>query len=428
MFGASGYAHFLLCLGALIPNLLVKDDGNEDAAYGTVAHWVTEQWYEALRVLRRIIPSTAVSAARPDHLVGQIRTRDTFEIEIDDAMLDFCQTCLEKDEFYNGSFATEEHVDYSDLTPIPNQGGTLDRGIMRYQWMMVRDHKFGKHEQLWAKDNYQLYLYAYGLFLRYDWLFDFQTIVVAINQPRLDHFDEWTITRQELLDFAQWAKKQMHAAWDVNAPRTAGDKQCRYCKIAASCTANAAYQVALTEGVFHEESSPEEMEAFKTRLDDDGFVLHALEVGNLSTAEIAKLHRFSKTALKFWNALPKELFRRGQLGESLQPLGLKFVESRSKRQVGDVEKLKFIAEAYDISEQELYDTKSKSPAQVEKLFKSHGVRQKDMADLFEGVFYKPAGKATLALSSDRRDQIGDLSAAAFSDESQTTETTDSEET
>lgn len=416
IYGASGSSMFLNCVGSLIPNLLVKDSGNVDASYGSIAHGVTEEWLD--------------TGVRPDHLVGVTRSKDGFDIEIDDVMIDFARECVDRCEWEPGDHLIEEHVDYSDLTPIPNQGGTLDFAALRHGEALIVDHKFGKAEQVFAKRNTQLMLYAYGLYRRYNWLYEFKRFIIRINQPRIDHFDEWVCSVEELLEFAAYAKQRMHAAWRIDAPRTAGEKQCRYCRIKTSCTANALHQAELLEGTgdFGDESATaEDMQAFKNRLDDDiqMFELLPLSAGNLSTAHIAKLHRQSKTALYFWKNLAAELFKRAQLGEDLSEHDLKLVEGKTNRTFLNQPEVEKLLTSKGVHLKDVYETSIVSPAKAEELLKKAGVRRKDIPDLLSGFTSKPPGKPTLAPLADRRPALVDISNVAFGDES--TETTDEEE-
>lgn len=406
VFGASGSGMFLNCTGSLVPNLLVKDDGNEYAAYGSIAHAVTEVWL--------------LTGKKPVHLLGEVRQKDGFDIEIDEVMLDFAQECVDRCELEPGEHLIEKRVDYSDLTPIPNQGGTGDFVAMRYQHCSLKDHKFGIADVIMAEWNTQLMLYAYGIFLEYDWLYDFQVFELTILQPRLDHYDTWTCTREELLQFAAWAKTRMHEAWAIDAPRTPGDKQCRYCKVRSSCVAAARWQAQLCEGIFGDETATvEDMEEFKERLDDPvGFKLNLLAPGTLSTAEIVELFRFHKTAMRFWNSLGVELFKRAQMnGENLSEHGLKLVNGRGKRYFSDPKASAAFLIEQGMAKTDVWVTKIISPAQAEKALRKLGFRGQELENLLVDFYTKTPGKAVLAPIFDKRPAISDIDDAVFDDES-----------
>jgi hypothetical protein len=411
IFGASGSPMFLNCVGALVPNLGVVDKGNVDSAYGSIAHGCTELQLK--------------SGVAPHHLVGTTQSKDGFDIEIDEEMLDFVQLAVDRCEFEPGDHLVEEHVDYSCLTPIPNQGGTLDFAAMRYQEAVVHDHKFGKAEIVFAEWNFQLMLYAFGLYLRWDWLYDFQRFILRIAQPRIDHYDEWVCTREQLLKFAEWAKARMHEAWAIDAPRTAGEKQCKYCRVRNNCVANAKFQAELTEGVFGDVALPataQDMVEFKERLDDQSFRLHALDAGTLTLSHIATLFKHRKTAEKFWHGLGAELFRRAQDGADLASVGYKLVEARAKRAFKDKGAAEAKLIALGVPFDEVIEESLVSPAQAEKLVRKAGHRQRDLPSLLGDLIYKPPGKTTLAALADRRPAIADLSALVFEDMTDNPET------
>lgn len=412
---------FLNCSGSLIPNLLEPDNSGPDAAYGTVAHACGEMW--------------RTKGVKPVHLIGTNVFVESGEwghlVEIDDNMMAFVELSINWSDLLPGDHLCEQRVDYSCLTPIPNQGGTLDFAAMRYQHLTIQDEKYGKADTIYAEMNPQLMLYAFGIWLMWDWLYDFREIVIRISQPRLDHFDEWTCSVEQLLEFAEYAKERMHAAWRHDAPRTAGAKQCQYCRVQGSCAANAKMQVEMTEGIFVDESEPvdaEVMQTFKDRIEDEfnEFQLNVVNAGRLSSEHLAKLKPFRKAAERWWKAVESELNRRAAAGEDLTPYGLKPVEGRTRRRfISETRALDRLAE-HGVPRSEAVKEKLCSPSQAEALLRKHGHRNKDLPELLMGLIDKPPGKATLVPVSDPRPTLVDIDALAFEDETNR-ETADDEE-
>lgn len=427
IFGPSGSAMWLNCSGSLIPNLLAQDDGSEDAAYGTVAHEVMETWGK--------------TGKRPDHLIGTNVSVDNdywgYLVWIDEDMLEHCRACYDWVEFLPGEKLWERRVDFSRITPIPNQKGTADLIIVQLEQrrLIVVDWKFGKGVPVYAENNTQAMLYALGALWEMEERYGvkFETIEIRIGQPRHDHFDEWVTTRDHLLEFAGWAKARMALAWRVDAPRTPGTKQCEFCKVRTDCAAYAKLTVELTEGCFENLENPhpttaDEMREFKDRIDDPitDFFIEAADVGTLTTEQLAKLKPFKRSVDKFWNAIPVELLRRHMAGEDLTSVGLKLVEGRSAGRV-------FISEgaalkrltSLGIPEDKLIKKEFVSPAQAEPLLKQAGHRAKDLPSLLEGFIKKLPGKPTLVPLIDKREPIVDITEGVFHD--LTSETTENED-
>lgn len=417
IFGASGSHMWLNCTGSLIPNLLAHDDAGYDAAWGTVAHGVTEEWL--------------ITGRAPEHLLGTKKiVGDDVEswhcIEIDESMLWAAEQCVDRCEWEPGEHVIELHVDYSHLTPIPNQGGTLDFAAVRKGSCMLRDHKFGKSPDniVYAEENPQLMLYAIGLMSdpRFEHL-DIQNFVLGINQPRLDHFDEWSVSRARLEEFGEYARERMREAWTLDAPRTPGPKQCRFCRIKASCAANAKMQEELLDGVFSDESVTT-VEDFTERLSREDFALRLSKIGTLSIEQKARLLPYRKSAEAWWAALQADLESAVLNGNEVP--GYKAVAARTRRKFRNPTLAARHLTSLGIPFDEIIDERMVTPAQAEKVLLRHKFKRKELPEVLDGLIYKPEGKATLVPMSDRRPALQDLSADAFKDESQSDETDESE--
>lgn len=417
-FGPSSSAMWLNCPGSLLPNLMAPDDAGPDAAYGTVAHSVTETWLK--------------TGKRPSHLIGTnefVESGDWgFLVEIDEVMLDHAQTCVDTVALLPGDHFIERKVDFSRITPIPRQRGTADFVGCEPGLLRVKDWKFGKGVPVYAKYaefddmtfapwmiNSQLALYALGTYFEFDDEYRFEQIEIEVVQPRLDHIDSVTISRAQLLEFADWAKPRAHAAWQLNAPRTPGIKQCTWCKVKTDCAPAAMFAAELTAGAFPDldaEITPADVAAFKDDLDTTAEPRLG-DVMRLSTADLAQLYTWRKFVESWWKSLEIELLRRSARGENVP--GMKIVESRSRRvfrfprDAGD----KLVS--YGVPSEKVFVETVPSPAEAEKLLRKAGYRTKELPELLDGLLFKPPGKPTLAPLYDKRPALVDVTAAAFGD-------------
>lgn len=413
VFGPSGSAMYLHCAGSLIPNLLAPDDSGADAAFGSVAHSVTEVWFtKGKKAAKALIGTTQV-----------VRNGGVdYAIEIDDDMLVHVQACVDWLEWLPGEQFYEVTVDFSDLTPIPRQTGTADFIAVTPGRLVVADHKFGKGHMVYAENNSQLMLYAYGALLRFGIDYDIDEIEIRIAQPRLDHFDSWVVSRADLMKFAKWAKERMAAAWVINAPRTPGEKQCQWCKVKTTCVANLKMQSDLMLAVFDDIGAPVTEEQMLDLKEDLEFheMFEPVKAVTLSTADMAFLLPYRGMVERWWGALADELLRRAAAGENIP--GYKMVESRSHRKFKSaLDTVTALAE-HGLKRSDLITEELASPADVEKKLRKVGVRAKDIPALLAPLVTKPPGKPTLASVADKRPAIADHSEEAFSDLTSTPET------
>lgn len=425
IYSPSGSAMWLRCLGSLIPNLLAGDEAGEEAAEGTVAHDVADEWHK--------------TGKRPDHLIGTIRVENGWEIEITEVMLayvlDYLNWC--KATGFNGlTDYSEERVDTSLIMPIPNQGGTADRFALGAGIMVLTDLKYGKgvpvfcaeepadnrtvvvyeDGSFWINGNSQVLLYAVGVFIRYDHLYHFERIIVRICQPRLGYFGVWETTRAELLRFMQFVMDRAPGCLDPNAPRTPGPKQCQFCRVKATCTARLAHLQDVIGGRFPDltatrdytvEDMADAVEIISDELTVD--VLPPLPVpASLPLSALEKILPMRKMVENWFEAIQKHLIKAALVDEEELRI-YKIVEGRTNRQFIDEGKAAKELMSKGLTADDLYTTNMVSPAQAEEaLHKRLGIPKKEAAALLEGLAAQPPGPRSLALRTDNRPELPSL--------------------
>lgn len=381
VFSPSSSAMWLNCSGSLIANMQERqkqgDTASEFAAQGTVAHEVAEVWL--------------TTGKKPTHLVGDIWHRQGFDIEIDNEMLDYVGEYVSWCNDTEGDHYTEVRVDFSHLTPVPNQGGTSDHVCCATGKLTITDLKYGMGVKVYAEDNTQMQIYALGVLNEFDLLYDFQEIEMRICQPRLRHFDSWTITREQLLSFGQYVKERAFAAWKPDAPRKPTEKGCQWCKVRASCPAKAAEIEAMVDEMF----SDDDVTGVIERLDNDEYLVEMPKIETLSIEQQEKILNKSKTVKQFLDDIEKKLFDFAAKGGKLHTF--KLVAGRTTRRWEDEAETVAFFKTLNFGEDDFAPRSLVSPAAAEKLLKQNGVKE-DLSHLLADR----TGKPTLAPMSDKR--------------------------
>jgi hypothetical protein len=407
IFAPSSSAMWTGCSGSLIPNLYAHDSAGIEAATGTVAHGVAETWLR--------------TGVRPNHLIGTVEIveepDETFEIEIDESMLDYLQDYIDVVMYLPGVHFIETRVDFSDLTPIPNQSGTADHGAIDRRTLTVTDLKFGEGIEVYAKNNTQAIIYAYGFFKKYDDLFDFDKIVIRISQPRRNHFDEWTITREELLEWAAWIKQRAYDAWCLDGERKPAVKTCQWCKIKPDCTAYTVFAERILDNVFLDESTITEadMGELQARLDKDDYELWPRPVGMLTLEQKARLLPYQGMIESWFKQIKADLYAHINDGKVVP--GYKIVEGRSKRSFAKPAELLDLFERLHLPRSLAYKPQELlSPPMVEDVLIKSGRKRKELPEILDPIVTRTPGKPTLALESDTRPSLRDVAAESFGNE------------
>lgn len=411
---------WLNCPGSLRPSINAPDNAGEDAAIGTVFHSLLAEWQ---------------LSGRPDYRLGttELITRDdgtVYEVVINEDMFTYGQDCLDYVRDIFGDRYIEVKVDISDLTPIPGQTGTGDLAICDDGVLDITDWKYGLGVQVFAENNTQLLCYAYGLFKRFDADYDFQTIRMRIAQPRLHHFECWEITREELIEWADYARERARLAWQENAERHPSPKACQWCKVRTNCAAMELAREALADQTFYVLDDPvmggdvvalmprpiESVEDVENDIMEGGRPAQMLpNPMELTTEDLSRIYGWRRLMESWFKDIGEELTTRATNGEEVP--GWKLVEGRSRRRWRDedtaAEKLAVL-----VPSDELFVTKLKSPNQIEPLLRAQGIRGKLMRNYLGTLVEKPQGRPTLAPDGDNRLAIptDDVFTAEESDE------------
>jgi hypothetical protein len=389
IFAPSASAMWLNCPGSLIPNLLAPDNAGEDAAVGTVFHEVMETWNR--------------TNERPDYLVGEQRTAEAggtkYIITIDDEMLEYAADCRRWiAPLVPHIIGVEWKVDFSALTPLPRQRGTADLVARKEHTLYIRDWKYGKGVRVYAEQNTQLMLYAYGAYSalserEQDWI---DRINVGIAQPRLGVFEDWTIGIEALLTWANGvAKPAARAAWRLDAPRKPSPKACQWCKVRGSCSALAQQTTVLVDASFEDLS--DEPRDPKT----------------MTTAALAKVKRWRKTVEAWFADAEAELQRRVEAGETGH--GFKMAQGRSRRAWKNERVTETVLKRLGLPEGKIIIRELLSPNQAEAVLKAHGIGGAEQKNLLAVLVHRPPGKPTLVEDSDPRPALPAPADGAFDD-------------
>lgn len=216
------------CPGSVMATRHLVDKPSQYAVAGTAAHTVSE-W-----VRERGVPASTFLGTT----IRVTRGEEQWNVKCTQTMVDSVQAFVDNVATLPGAELVEGRVQYEEY--VAGGFGTLDSGKLNDRVCYVTDFKHGTGVKKDAKENPQLMFYALGLYLDYRWLYEFDKFVLAICQPRLDHYDTWETTLDELLTWAETVVRPVaKLALSPDAPFRPGD-WCMFCKLKTTCEARAA--------------------------------------------------------------------------------------------------------------------------------------------------------------------------------------------
>lgn len=264
----------------------------------------------------------------------------------------------------------EQRLDFSRW--VENGFGTGDCVIVADEVLQIIDYKHGLGVLVSAGDdehggNSQMMCYALGALEVFGDIYDINQIKMTIFQPRRDNISTYTISRDDLL---KWADEVLaptaQLAYVGEGEFKAGD-HCTFCKVKATCRKRAEYNLELAKYDF-------EMPA---TLDD---------------TEIAAILEKVDEMISWGNDIKEYALQQAQSGVHFE--GWKVVEGRSNRKYTDEAAVAFAVKdaGFDPYEKKLLGVTAMSTLLGKKKFE----------ELLGGLIYKPPGKPALVPESDKR--------------------------
>lgn len=259
----------------------------------------------------------------------------------------------------------EQRLDFSQY--VPDGFGTGDCLIIADDTLHIIDFKYGLGVLIEAENNPQMMLYALGALSVYDTIYDIKNVSMTIFQPRRENISTWTITVEELLDWAEnELKPKAELAANGEGEFCAGE-WCTFCRAKVKCRARAEACLKLAKYDFR---LPPELDDMEIEV-----ILESLD------------------RLTSWANDIKEYALNAAL-QGRQWEKFKLVEGRSVRKYTDEEK---VAEAVKSAGYDPYERKILSVTAMTKL-----LGKSKFEKVLNGLIHKPQGKPTLVPLSDKR--------------------------
>ena len=262
----------------------------------------------------------------------------------------------------------EQRLDFSRW--VENGFGTGDCVIVADEVLQIIDYKHGLGVLVSAEKNPQMMCYALGALELFDGLYDISKISMTIFQPRRENVSTYTMTKEELLAWAdEVLKPTAELAYEGKGEFKAGE-HCQFCKVKATCRKRAEYNLELARYDFEMPATLEDTEiaAILPRVDD----------------------------LVAWAADLKEYALQQALSGTHYE-GFKVVEGRANRKYSDEAAVASAAEnaGYDPYEKKLLGITAMTALMGKKKFE----------EVLGSFVTKPQGKPALVPESDKRPAI-----------------------
>lgn len=371
----SGASRWLACTPSARLEQQFSDKAGTAAAEGTLAHSLGEL---IIRYKTKQIIKTAYEKKLAEIKADKLYEPAMFDYAEDYAVYVLEQLSTAQAHTKDALLFIEEKIDLTDY--IPEGFGTGDAAVIADGVLDFTDLKYGKGVPVSAVDNKQMMLYGLGMLKKFDFLYDIHTVRMTIYQPRLDSISTFEISATDLKHWAETELKPKAELAFKGEGEFAPGVNCRFCKAAGSCKANAEFNLQLAK---HDFADP--------KLLTDEEVSAILDREDLFTKWL--------TAVK-----DNALFEAVTNGKKWP--NYKLVEGRSNRIYVDEEKVAETLKAKGLAEDKIYTKKLVGITAMEK-----ELTKPVFNDLLGSLVIKPAGKAALVPATDKRPELNSVDAA-----------------
>jgi len=271
------------------------------------------------------------------------------------------------------SLTTEQRVSLTGFS-IDDADGTADvlgvGSINGKSSLHILDWKFGQGVPVFVEKNEQLMHYLLGAIALPESFDIYDELWIHLAQPRLNYYGSYLCHVDELWGLIN-AIKNAQKSHDI----IPGDKQCLWCRGKTRCVE---YDTLASERAITVFSAAD-----------------AMAKNEFDFAKMKKMLELEPFFKKVFKAIKDEI--NVLKPEQLRDIGLKRVAGKSFRGFASEDGIvEFICENYP--DAEMYDTKLKSPSQLEKTIPG---LKKDPG--FKRLIIKPKGAPTVVSAADKRD-------------------------
>ena len=393
----SGSEKWVNCAGSARMEQIFKKEETPSryAAEGTAAHFLASEILSGNVLIARgaVIEVTNKGRCFFDSTEQELEEAEQIEfmIEVDDEMKEHIDGYVGKILEFKGPegfLDVEQRFDISEITGESEAEGTSDAVIVRGTELQVHDLKYGRKE-VRAIENKQLILYAFAALLYYRAMYEIDSILLVIHQPRVNSEpDVWQITVDELVERIESIKiaaevsrslLSVEQIAEIELYLTPGEHCSRnYCKAQAFCPALA----TLAEE------------------------FNRTDIESLESIELLSEHAKKAPIVSGWIDAVNALLEKRILEEGVEVPGFKAVQgkmgNRDWRDVKEVEQV--LTQSMKLKHEVVYDRKVKSPTALEKHFKAGDIGPKQWPKIVE-MITRAEGNLKVAPEDDPRPAI-----------------------